>query len=116
MGPHFLDRLFAPRAIAVFGASERADSVGGRVLRNLLDGGFAGPVYPVNPKHATVAGRRCYAAIDQIGEPVDLAVIATPAAGVPQVVHACGEHGVRAAVVHSAGFAAAHARATGLGL
>ncbi len=90
MGPHFLDRLFAPRAIAVFGASDRENSVGGRVLRNVLAAGFAGAVYPVNPKHATVAGRRCYHAIHDIGEPVDLAVIATPAATVPEIVHACG--------------------------
>lgn len=116
MGPHFLDRLFAPRAIAVFGASERAESVGGRVLRNILDGGFAGPVYPVNPKHASIGGQRCYASIDEIAEPVDLAVVATPAATVPEIVHACGEHGVRAAIIHSAGFAAAHERSTGLEL
>ncbi len=116
MGPHFLDRLFAPRAIAVFGASERPDSVGGRVLRNILDGGYAGPVYPVNPKHKTIAGQRCYAGIHEISEPVDLAVIATPAATVPEIVHACGEHGVRAAIIHSAGFAAAHERNTGLEL
>jgi len=116
MGPHFLDRLFAPRAVAVFGASDREESVGGRVLRNILAAGFAGAVYPVNPKHATVAGRRCYRDLHDIGEPVDLAVIATPAATVPGIVHACGEYGVHAAVIHSAGFAEAHERATGLEL
>jgi acetyltransferase len=60
MGPHYLDRLFAPRAIAVFGASDRKDSVGGRVLHNLLAAGFDGPIFPINPKHDTVAGRRCF--------------------------------------------------------
>lgn len=53
MGPHYLDRLFAPRAIAVFGASDRADSVGGWVLRNILAAGFGGPVFAVNPRHTT---------------------------------------------------------------
>ncbi|MCK7580227.1 MAG: CoA-binding protein [Chromatiales bacterium] len=53
-------------------------------------------MYPINPKHQTIAGQRCYAGIHEISEPVDLAVIATPAATVPEIVHACGEHGVRA--------------------
>jgi acetyltransferase len=116
MGPHFLDRLFTPRSIAVFGASDRPESVGGRVLRNILDGGFAGPVYPVNPKHRSVAGHRCHAAVGDIGQPVDLAVIATPAALVPGLLHECGEHGVRAAIVHSAGFAESHDQPQGQAL
>ncbi|HYA38208.1 MAG TPA: bifunctional acetate--CoA ligase family protein/GNAT family N-acetyltransferase [Candidatus Methylomirabilis sp.] len=116
MGPHYLDRLFSPRAIAVFGASDRQDSVGGRVLRNILTAGFGGPVFPVNPKYETVAGRRCFRAIGAIGEPADLAVIATPAATVPEIIHDCGEHGVRTAVIHSAGFAEAQEKTTGLEL
>jgi acetyltransferase len=116
MGPHFLDRLFAPRSIAVFGASDKEGSLGGRVLQNILAENFPGPVYPVNPKHANVAGRRCYRALHEVGAPVDLAVIATPAASVPEIVHACGEYGVHAAVIHSAGFAEAHERTTGLEL
>lgn len=107
MGPHFLQRLFTPRTVAVFGASERHDSVGGRVLRNLIDGGFAGDIYPINPKYRSVFGRRCYGAIGEIGETVDLVAVATPAATVPQIVHDGGERGVRAAVVYSAGFAEA---------
>ena len=116
MGPHFLDRLFAPRSIAVFGASDKEGSLGGRVLKNILAENFPGPVYPINPKHQNVAGRRCYGALHEVGAPVDLAVIATPAASVPEIVHACGEYGVHAAVIHSAGFAEAHERATGLEL
>lgn len=113
MGPHYLDRLFAPRAVAVFGASEREQSVGGRVLRNLIEGGFAGPVFPVNPKHDSVFERRCYRSIQEIGEPIDLAIIATPAATVPGIMHECGERGVRMAVIHSAGLAQAQEKATG---
>lgn len=105
MGPHYLDRLFMPRAIAVFGASDRGDSVGGRVLAAILAGGFAGAVYPVNPRHTSVAGRRCFRSILDVHETIDLAVIATPADTVPGIIHDCGEHGVRAAVVISAGFA-----------
>ena len=116
MGPHYLDRLFAPRAIAVFGASDRKDSVGGRVLSNLLAAGFEGPVFPINPKHDTVAGRRCFHTIGETGVPVDLAVIATPAATVPGIIHECGEHGVRAAIVHSAGFAEGQEKTTGIEL
>jgi len=119
MGPHYLDRLFSPRSIAVFGASDRAESVGGRVLQSIVAGGYAGPIYPINPKHRAVAGRRAFRSILELQEPVDLAVIATPAATVPGILHESGEHGVRAAIVHSTGFAdsqdpehgAAHGRA-----
>jgi acetyltransferase len=104
MGPLVLDRMFAPRGIAVFGASDRMDSVGGRVLQNLVASGFAGQLYPINPKRETVAGKKCYPRIADIHGVIDLAIIATPAASVPEIIHECGEHGVRAAVVHSAGF------------
>lgn len=109
MGPHYLDRLFSPHAIAVFGASDRINSVGGRVLGNLLAAGFDGPVIPINPKHDMVSGQPCFHSISKTNVPVDLTVIATPAARVPQIIHDCGEHGVRAAIIYSAGFAAFHA-------
>jgi len=104
MGTHFLDRLFAPRAIAVFGASERSDAVGGRVYDNLRTAGFTGPIYAINPKYSNVYQQPCYPSITAIGKPIDLAVIATPAASIPEIIHACGEHGVRAAIIISAGF------------
>ncbi|MFA7386970.1 MAG: CoA-binding protein, partial [Thiohalobacteraceae bacterium] len=104
MGAHYLDRLFHPRAVAVFGASERPGSVGTLVFENLLSGGFTGPVYPINPKHETVAGHTCYPTIAAVGGPVDLAVIATPAHSIPEILRACGEHGMHAVIVLSAGF------------
>ncbi|MBK8161581.1 MAG: GNAT family N-acetyltransferase [Gammaproteobacteria bacterium] len=104
MGPHYLDRLFDPQSVAVFGATERAEAVGEIVLRNLRQGGYAGGLYPVNPKYETVQGLRCYPALGAVGAPVDMAVIATPAATVPGIIGQCGEAGVRAAVVLSAGF------------
>lgn len=104
MGWHDLRHLIEPQSIAVFGASERADSVGGRVYENLLSGGFGGSVFAVNPKHQRVLDRPCYAAVGDIRQPVDLAVIATPAATVPGIIRECGEHGVVGAVILSSGF------------
>ena len=104
MGQHYLNSLFTPRAVAVFGASKLPDSVGTRLFRNIIDAGFAGPVYPVNPKYKMLYRRPCHASIQAIGKPVDLAVIATPAPSVAEIIHECGEHGVRAAIILSAGF------------
>lgn len=104
MGPHYLEHLFAPQAIAVFGASDKPDAVGARVYQNLLHGGFTGSIYPVNPKYKKLGKAKCYAGIGAIKALVDLAVIATPASTVPDILHQCGEHGVRAAIILSAGF------------
>jgi len=107
MGRHYLDRLFRPRSVAVFGASDRTGAVGTEVYRNLLKGGFSGPVYAINPKRRRLRGAPSYPDLEAVGHPVDLAVIATPAATVPGIIRRCGEYGVRAAVVLSAGFAEA---------
>lgn len=104
MGAHYLEHLFSPRGVAVFGASDRPESVAGLVYRNLLDGGFDGPIVAINPKYQTLGDQPCYPDLDTIDEPVDLAVIATPAATVPRILHECGEHGVRAAIILTAGF------------
>jgi len=104
MGPHFLTRLFEPKSIAVFGASEREGAVGTRVFRNLIRAGYQGKLFPVNPKHAGVQGHPAFAKVGDIGLPVDLAVIATPAQATIDVIRQCGEADVRAAVVLSAGF------------
>src|SRR5210317_1205591 len=104
MGTHYLDQLFSPSAIAVFGASERPDAVGNRVFYNLCQEGFSGPVYAINPKHDKVIGQPCYRSLKAIGKPVQLAVITTPARTIPGIVRDCGKHGVRAAIVISAGF------------
>lgn len=104
MGRHYLRHLFTPSSIAVFGASELPESVGARVYQNLLSSGFAGPVYPINPKYSAIDGKPCYSSLNAINERVDLAVIATPAATVPGIIRLCGEHHVKAAIVLSAGF------------
>ncbi len=100
-----LDRLFSPRAVAVVGVSDRAQSVGGQVWSNLRQGGFAGALFAVNAKHPQVRGVRAYASVAALPQSVDLVVVAVPAAEVPGVLRQCGERGVRFAVVLSAGFA-----------
>lgn len=99
-----LDKIFAPRSIAVIGASKRRVSVGGTVLHNLVSSGFGGAVYPVNPKHTCIDGIPCFGAVAALPETVDLAVICTPAKTVPGIVRECGEAGIRGSVVLSTGF------------
>ena len=96
--------FFQPRSVAVIGATERPQHVGRALVANLLSTPFGGTVYPVNPKRESVLGLRCYPSIGAISEPVDLAVIATPAMIVPAVVRECAESGVRGAIIVSAGF------------
>ena len=104
MGQHYLSMLFSPKSVAVIGASDRTESVGGIVFRNMLDSGYHGKLYAINPAHEQIQEQRAYASIEQIGAPVELAVICTKAETVPHIIEACGKHGVRAAVVLSAGF------------
>src|SRR5512143_174876 len=104
MPQHYLHPLFNARSLAVFGASEREDSVAGTLFRNLHKSGYKGEVYPVNPKHATVHGARCYASAGELPAIPELALIATPAATVAQILEECGQRGIRHAIVLSAGF------------
>ena len=96
--------FFEAGSVALIGASERAGSLGTVVLKNLAGSGFAGEIYPVNPRYETLQGLRCYSSVKAIGQPVDLAVIVTPAAMVPAILEECGTGGIRAAVILSAGF------------
>ncbi|WP_149180327.1 bifunctional GNAT family N-acetyltransferase/acetate--CoA ligase family protein [Streptomyces sp. TRM49041] len=105
-----VQRLLAPGSVAVVGAGRTPGGVGRTVLRNLVDSGFTGRAYAVNhalPEGppATMDGVPAYRSVADIGEPVDLAVVAVPAAHVPDAVADCGEHGVRGLVVLSAGYA-----------
>ena len=104
MPQHYLYPLFNARSVAVFGASEREDSVAGTLFRNLRNAGYKGEVYPVNPKHQTVFGERCYASAMELPAIPELALIATPAPTVAQIMEECGQRGVRHAIVLSAGF------------
>ncbi|HEX5415037.1 MAG TPA: GNAT family N-acetyltransferase, partial [Chloroflexota bacterium] len=100
-----LEPLFHPRSVAVVGASRQRGSIGHELLRNLLAGGFAGPVYPVNPNTLAVASVRAYPRVSAIPDPVDLAIIVVPAAVVLDAARDCLDAGVKALVVISAGFA-----------
>ncbi len=104
MSIRHLDRMFRPRSIAVFGASDRAGSVGRAVFGNLSDGGFTGEIYPVNIRHRRVAGRRAWRRAADLPQVPDLGVICTPPATVPDIIDELGECGTRAAVVITAGF------------
>jgi predicted CoA-binding protein/L-amino acid N-acyltransferase YncA len=102
-----VQRLLRPQSVAVVGASRQPGTIGHEVVRNLLAGGFQGPVYPVNPAATYVRSVRAYPDILAVPEPVDLAVVAVPARAVRDVVAQCGEKGVGGLVVISAGFAEA---------
>ena len=106
-----LDRLLNPRSVAVVGASQRVGTYGNQTLANLVEAGFAGPVWGVHPTATTVHGVRCVPTLADLPEVPDVAVIATPAATVPGLIAEAGELGVGAAVVYAAGFAeVAHGR------
>ena len=102
---HSVARVLEPKTIAVVGAGRSPRSIGHAVLRNLQDGGFRGPLYPVNPNAAAVRGLPAYPHVGALPGPIDLAVVAVPAAQVLDVARACAGQGATALVVVSAGFA-----------
>ena len=103
--PHgSLDAIFAPKSIAVVGASDRIESVGGSVFANLRTAPFPGALYPVNVHHSVVQGEPAYASIRALPAAPDLAIVCTAAETIPDLVLECGQSGVRGLVVISAGF------------
>ncbi|HET7832422.1 MAG TPA: bifunctional acetate--CoA ligase family protein/GNAT family N-acetyltransferase [Gallionella sp.] len=104
MGKHYLNPLFAPKSVAVFGASNTPDTVGQVVFQNMLESGFQGTLYPINPKYAEIQNKRAYNSLAEIGEQVELVVVATPPQTVPDIIETCGSRGVKAAVIITAGF------------
>lgn len=100
-----LDAIFAPRSIAVIGATERAGSVGRAVFTNLLDGGYAGSVIPIHHTRTSVLGLTAYTRVTEAPGPIDLAIIATPAPTVLPLIEDCVAAGVRAAIILTSGFA-----------
>lgn len=99
-----LDAIFAPRNVAVIGATEVPNSVGRTLLWNLISSPFGGTVYPVNPKRPSVLGIKAYPSIGDVPEQVDLAVVCTQAGFVPGIVKQCAAAGVKGMVIISAGF------------
>ncbi|MBI3094901.1 MAG: GNAT family N-acetyltransferase [Rhodocyclales bacterium] len=111
---HYLHTLFEPESIAIVGASETPNSIGVTLVRNMLDSGYKGKLFFVNPKHPTVFGQTSYAAVDTIPQRLDIAVICTPAATVPDIVDACGRAGCKNVIIIAGGFAEAGPRGAAL--
>ena len=106
MSSRNLEYLLAPHSVALVGASDRPNSVGATVMRNLLAGGFDGAIWPVNAKHDRVAGHEAFRRINDLPGVPDLAILCTPAATVPSLIAELGAMGTRAAVVITAGLEA----------
>ncbi len=100
-----LKTLFHPRSVALIGVSNEQNKLSGRPIRYFREFGYAGQLYPVNPKYEEIAGLRCFAKLSDVPDDVDLAVITLPATGVPEALQECGAKGVKAAAIISSGFA-----------
>lgn len=99
-----LSRFFAPRRVAFVGATEDLGKFGGRCVRQIIDFGFTGEIYPVNPRRSEIFGLKCYASIADVPHPPDHVGIVLPAAGVPAVLEECVRAGAAFATVFSSGF------------
>src|SRR3989442_833663 len=111
MSIRHLDCLLEPASVAVIGASDRAASVGATVWRNLRAGRFGGPVYAVNPRHATLDGQPVFARVAELPQVPDLAVLCTPPDTIAALIDELGRRGTRAAIVMTAGLSAGQKRA-----
>ncbi|GAB3882949.1 acetate--CoA ligase family protein [Kibdelosporangium lantanae] len=100
-----MTRLMNPKAVAVIGASDQEGKIGNSVMKNLVNGGYAGEIHPINPKASSILGRTAYASIGDVPGDVDVAVFAIPAKFVPAALEECGAKGVPAAVLIPSGFA-----------
>jgi len=99
-----LDALFRPRSVAIIGASNNPLSIGHIVLKNLTDHDFKGPIYPINPKAASIKSFKAYASVSDVPDEIDLVNISIKNTLVPGVLEECGRKGVKFAIVHTAGF------------
>ena len=104
---HYLRSLFEPKSVAVIGASDREDSVGHFLFKNILNSGYQGRLYAINPGHDTVQGQIAHKTIEEIGARVELAIIATSPTTVPEIVEQCGRSGIKNVIIVSAGFSEA---------
>lgn len=104
---HYLTTMFEPKSVAVIGASERENSVGNIIFKNILESGYTGRLYAINPKHETILEQPSYKSIEEISARVELAVIATRPQTVPMLVEQCGRSGVKNVIVITSGFAEA---------
>jgi acyl-CoA synthetase (NDP forming) len=108
------EAFFNPNAIALIGASSSPARIGGRTLASLLKHGFAGRIYPINPSHDVIQGLKAYARIEDVPDPVDLAIISVPAAEVLAALRSSIAKGVRGVVIYSSGFSEAGGDGVGM--
>ncbi|HLG94259.1 MAG TPA: CoA-binding protein, partial [candidate division Zixibacteria bacterium] len=101
---HPLDYIFRPRSVAVVGASPKKGTIGRELLHNIIEGGFNGSVFPVNPNYPVIHSVKCYPKVSEIPDTVDLAIIIVPRDFVIGVVDDCGKKGVGGLVIITAGF------------
>ena len=101
---HPLDPIFKPRSIAIVGASRDPKAIGHQCVKNLIESGYEGKIYPVNPKADEIEGLKCYHSIEEIPDEVDIALITVPAKYVPAVAEECGRKGVKGLVIIASGF------------
>jgi len=99
-----LEALFTPQSVAVIGAARTPGKLGYGVLHNIIQYGYGGQIYPINPKADEILGLKAYSSVLDVPGPVELVVIVIPNRFVPQVMQECGEKGVKAAIIISAGF------------
>ena len=109
-----LTPLLEPRSVAIIGASSSPEKSGYTLLKNIVDGGFPGPIHPINPKAKEILGHRAYPSIGDVPGPVDLAFIVLPREVVAETIRACQAKGVGAAVIITAGFREAGGTARGI--
>ena len=101
---HYLTSLFEPKSVAIIGASDRENSVGNVLFKNIVEAGYKGRLYPINPKHKTVQGVKTYKSIEEISARVELAIIATRPQTVTEIVEQCGRSGIKNVIIITAGF------------
>ena len=103
-GRQALDTIFAPKSVAVIGATETPGSVGRTIVWNLMSSSFGGTIYPVNPKRPSILGIKAYPSLSAVPELVDLIVVVTPAATIPNIIKEAVDLGIKSAIIISAGF------------
>ena len=99
-----LDGLFRHKSIAIIGASNNPFSIGNIIIKNLVEYGFKGPIYPINPKSRSIRCFKCFKSVLDVPDDIDLVNISIKNTLVPHVLRECGEKGIKFAIVHTAGF------------
>ncbi len=99
-----LKAIFSPNAVAVIGASDNLGKLGSHVMRSLLEGGYPGRIYPINPGKDEIFGIKTYPSITKIPEGIDLSILVLPAEQIPGIIRECNEKGVKGVILITAGF------------